>query len=536
MLLAVRELRPGVAVGRFLLEREVARGGMGSVWRAREGGPEGRRVALKTVLTTKRSTQKLARLFVEEARISGSVRHPNLLEIVDAGEDDGVPFLAMEWVEGVTLRRLAERPERMPLPLLLRVCMEACDGLHAAHEARTDEGEPLHVVHRDVSPHNLLVSESGRVKVIDFGIAKARGRLSEDTTEGVLRGKVRYMAPEHAMGQALDRRADVWSLGVTLLETATGRIPYSGEHDIAALVKLVSCEPELPEESSLPAPVWSIVKRALRKNREERFASTREMGTEIETYLTASCPSRNTRRELAYLVREEMKSGDTSPKRLLAPAQSMSDKSTARIHAPRVILPSAPTRDAITAPVPPAVLEALIAEELREKPVSQHPTPVVPPEIIPALFVSTSTAVILPAEVRAEMDGASDSYSDASLVSLAPRRRRRSGFVVASLLMASALAIAVGLRGRVLVRAKPDAAAGVNVTTSLAAPPAVSDLSAIAAPGEAVGFAPPSTSASTSASVAPSPSAPASASAPNTKGKRPAPSVVRAPSKIRGYR
>lgn len=93
---------------------------MGSVWRARDGGPGGPRVALKTVLTTKRSTQKLARLFQEEARISGSVRHPNLLEILDAGEDDGVPFLAMEWVEGVTLRRLAERPERVPLPLLLR--------------------------------------------------------------------------------------------------------------------------------------------------------------------------------------------------------------------------------------------------------------------------------------------------------------------------------------------------------------------------------------------------------------------------------
>jgi len=485
---------------------------MGSVWRARDGGPGGPRVALKTVLTTKRSTQKLARLFQEEARISGSVRHPNLLEILDAGEDDGVPFLAMEWVEGVTLRRLAERPERMPLPLLLRVCMEACDGLHAAHEARTDAGEPLHVVHRDVSPHNLIVSESGRVKVIDFGIAKARGRLAEETTEGVLRGKVRYMAPEHALGQILDRRADVWSLGVTLLETATGSIPYSGEHDIAALVKLVSCEPELPDESSLPPAIWAVVKRALRKNRDERFATTREMGTEIETYLTASCPGRNTRKELAYLVREELKSGaDTSPKRLLAPVRSISDVSTERHFVPRVILPQGHTRDAITAPVPPAVLEALIAEELREKPVSQHPTPVVPPEVIPAIYVSTSTAVILPAEAREEMRALQDdSYSDASLVAPRGRRfRKASGFAVASLLMACALAVAVGVRGKVL-HLGPKASAGGNLTSALSAPPAASSFEPAAPSTDAVAIAPfvqpdaaPSASASASASAAP---------------------------------
>ena len=474
LLVYVRELRPGMKVGRFLLEREIARGGMGSVWAAREGDAGGTRVALKTVLATKGASTKVASLFVEEARISAKVRHPNLLQIFDAGEDDGVPFLAMEWVEGVTLRRLAERPERMPLPLLLRICIEACDGLHAAHEARTDDGVPLHVVHRDVSPHNLLVDWSGRVKVIDFGIAKAKGRLAEETTDGILRGKVRYMAPEHALGDVLDRRADIWSLGVTLLETATGSIPYSGEHDIATLVKLVSCEPELPDESALPPAVWAVVRRALRKERTERYATARDMGTELDAILKAMGTT-NTRRDLAYLVRDELRSAmvEAAPRMM-----SISDKSTARFETPRMVGERQPPVDSVTAPVPQAVLEALIDHELREKPnPSQHPTPVVPPEVIPALFVNTSMAVILASDSRdgdVDDSGARDSV-DPDASGLVPRPgRRRSGFVIASLLMLSVLVGAVGVRGTSIekkVRALASGREGAKPTASLSMEP-----------------------------------------------------------------
>jgi serine/threonine-protein kinase len=255
---------------------------MGAVWAARESDGLGRRVALKTVLTMKRGSEKLAELFVEEARISRAVRHPNLVELYEAGQDQGVPYLAMEWIDGVTLRDLAETPGKLPLGVTLRICMEACDGLHAVHEARTDEGAPLHIVHRDVSPHNLMVSTRGEVKVIDFGIAKARGRMSNETTDGVLRGKIRYMAPEHARGMDIDRRADIWSLGVTVLEVVTGTTPFSAEHDVAALVKLLSQEPEIPRDASLPEPVRAIVERALRRDREERYPDARSMGTALE--------------------------------------------------------------------------------------------------------------------------------------------------------------------------------------------------------------------------------------------------------------
>jgi eukaryotic-like serine/threonine-protein kinase len=503
-------------VGRFLLEREIARGGMGSVWAAREGEAGGMRVALKTVLATKRASAKVASLFVEEARISAKVRHPNLLQIFDAGEDEGVPFLAMEWVEGVTLRRLAERSERMPLPLLLRVCMEACDGLHAAHEARTDDGVPLHVVHRDVSPHNLLVDWSGRVKVIDFGIAKAKGRLAEETTDGVLRGKVRYMAPEHALGDVLDRRADIWSLGVTLLETATGSIPYSGEHDIATLVKLVSCEPELPDEGSLPPAVWSVVRRALRKDRMERYATARDMGTELDSILKAMGTT-NTRRDLAYLVRDELRStmADARP-------MSISDKSTARFETPRMIAERQVPVDSVTAPVPQAVLEALIDHELREKPTaSQHPTPVVPPEVIPALFVNTSMAVFLAELHDGDVDDSRRDSVDLEASGPVPRPgRRRSGFIVASLLMVSVLVGVVGVRGTSIekkLRGLASAREGTKAAASIPVqpPPPVEAVSIapfrVPVPSAAKAEAPamPSSSASPRAAPSKRPSVPA---------------------------
>ncbi len=477
------------------------------MWSAFDEAFDGRRVALKTVLASRSSSEALARLFVEEARISGAVRHPNLLEMVDAGEHDGVPYLAMEWVEGVTVRRLAE--QRIPLPVLLRICMEACDGLHAAHEARTDEGVPLQVVHRDVSPQNLLVSRSGRVKVIDFGIAKAEGRITEDTTEGILRGKVRYMAPEQALGLDVDRRVDVWAVGVTLLELATGRIPYPGPHDIAALVKLVSCEPELPLAGELPADVHAVVERALRKNPDERFLTARDMGTALEEVLER-LGEKNTRRDLAFLVRDRLASVSQRPS--AHPPKRPSERSTAQLTVPTQLLPISPNpaKDAVTAKVPPAVLDALIAEELREKP-TRSERPAAERESTAGLSVSTSTAVMVSSIDDVAPSGPSleiEPYSDAS--GPVPRPgRRKSGFVLASVLMAAALAVAVlGRRGSIdarLLGAKSSSAVSVS------APAADVD-----APVEAVSIAPfhavvpaasvaPHVAASASTKVAPVP-------------------------------
>ncbi len=311
---SMAELRPGATVGRFRLEREVARGGMGAVWAARDPRAPGRLVAVKTVIAAKSST-KLSQLFVEEARIARAVRHPNLVEMYDAGEEGGVPYLAMEWVEGLTLRALATSPGALPLGVILRICMEACDGLHAVHEARTDDGTPLQIVHRDVSPHNLLVSIAGRVKVIDFGIAKARGRLASETTDGVLRGKIRYMSPEHARGSTLDRRSDIWSLGATLLEVTTGAAPFTADHDVALLVQLLSAEPKVPDDPKLPPAVKRVIERALRRRPEERYPNARAMGTDLEAAI-AALGERVTRRDVAHSVRMRIETARTQAIRL----------------------------------------------------------------------------------------------------------------------------------------------------------------------------------------------------------------------------
>ena len=311
---SMAELRPGATVGRFRLEREVARGGMGAVWAARDPRAPGRLVAVKTVIAAKSSTM-LSQLFVEEARIARAVRHPNLVEMYDAGEEGGVPYLAMEWVEGLTLRALATSPGALPLGVILRICMEACDGLHAVHEARTDDGTPLQIVHRDVSPHNLLVSIAGRVKVIDFGIAKARGRLASETTDGVLRGKIRYMSPEHARGSTLDRRSDIWSLGATLLEVTTGAAPFTADHDVALLVQLLSAEPKVPDDPKLPPTVKRVIERALRRRPEERYPNARAMGTDLEAAI-AALGEKVTRRDVAHSVRMRIETARTQAIRL----------------------------------------------------------------------------------------------------------------------------------------------------------------------------------------------------------------------------
>lgn len=347
---SMAELRPGATVGRFRLEREVARGGMGTVWAARDPRAPGRLVAVKTVLTAKNSS-KLSQLFVEEARIARAVRHPNLVELYDAGEDAGVPYLAMEWVEGLTLRALATSPGELPLGVVLRICMEACDGLHAVHEARTDDGTPLQIVHRDVSPHNLLVNVDGRVKVIDFGIAKARGRLSSETTDGVLRGKVRYMSPEHARGLPLDRRADIWSLGVTLLEVTTGKLPFSGDHDVAMLVQLLSAEPNVPDDPRLPPQVKQIIERALQRKADDRYPNARAMATDLEAAI-ASLGGKVTRRDVAECVRMRVESAPTQAIHLpnLDLDGDEDGAATALFTMPKKVEPSS-THDTGTSPV-----------------------------------------------------------------------------------------------------------------------------------------------------------------------------------------
>ena len=213
-------LRPGYLLDRYELVAPVAQGGMAAVWLAQLRGKRGfeKLFGIKTIKTDLEVDTRFQEMFLEEARIASGIERPNVAHIVDLGEQANVLYIVMEWVAGESLTKVSRLARKkgtpLPLGLTLRLMADACAGLHAAHELSDSHGENLGVVHRDVSPQNILVTAAGAVKVIDFGVAKARNRRAGETAEGVVKGKVRYMAPEQVKNENVDRRADIWAIGV----------------------------------------------------------------------------------------------------------------------------------------------------------------------------------------------------------------------------------------------------------------------------------------------------------------------------------
>ena len=211
----------GQRLGPYELVREIGYGGFASVWLARRSGPGGfeSRVAIKLIRVELRSDPSFQKVLIDEAKLVAGINHPNVVGIFELGEVDDVLYLVMEYVTGrslSTLRNMMLRAGKpIPVGVVMRILADMCAGLHAAHELQRD-GKPLGVIHRDVSPQNILVSDKGAVKLIDFGVAKANDRLAADTVDGHTKGKLRYMAPEQAMARPLDRRADVVLVGTAM--------------------------------------------------------------------------------------------------------------------------------------------------------------------------------------------------------------------------------------------------------------------------------------------------------------------------------
>ena len=280
-------LQPGAILGRYQLLCVVAQGGMGAVWAARLRADHGfeRNVAVKTILPQHAQDQRFRQMFLDEARLASRIIHANVVQVLDLAEQDGVLFLAMEWVEGDSLRALAglidEQHASIAWPIAVRIVLEVAKGLHAAHELRDDQGAPLQVVHRDVSPQNIMVALDGSVHISDFGIAKARDRLSPETAEGHVKGKLRYMAPEQAMGKPVDRRADIWSLGAILYELLSGRPVHDAPNDAALLYAVVSTPPTLLFEQPIHPRLLALLRRALSRSPEGRHPSTEAFANEL---------------------------------------------------------------------------------------------------------------------------------------------------------------------------------------------------------------------------------------------------------------
>jgi serine/threonine-protein kinase len=284
-------LEPGSRLDRYELLGLLAQGGMANVWLARLETRAGFRklVAIKTILPHVAHDPSFKSMFLDEARIASQINHPNVVRMVDVGEFSGIPYLVMELVEGEPLFRLPKTCERlghpMPLGVILRIVADACYGLHAAHELRGPDGQLLHVVHRDMSPQNILVSSAGVSLVIDFGVAKALDRSAQQTTAGTLKGKISYMPPEQARGGHVDRRADTWALGAVLYYLLSGRPPYKEDSQLATLQLAMAGATVPPLSESLPSSLRSVVMRALSQDPEERYQTAHDLGEDVESLM-----------------------------------------------------------------------------------------------------------------------------------------------------------------------------------------------------------------------------------------------------------
>jgi tRNA A-37 threonylcarbamoyl transferase component Bud32 len=281
----------GQKLGRYQLVRRLAVGGMAEIYLARLPGVgiEGfeKLVVIKRILPQHALDPELLRMFLDEARLSATLTHPHVTEVYDVGTDGEAPFFAMEYVHGQNLRQLVHaHGGPLPLPHAVGIVAAAAAGLHYAHEKRGPGGEPLHIVHRDVSPSNVLVSYDGAVKVSDFGIAKWAYQRTQ-TQEGALKGKFAYMSPEQCRGRALDARSDVFALGTILYELTTGRSPFAAETDFDILNKIVSGTPEpprLPDGAEYPPALSEIVMRALAREPDARTPTAQALQVQLEAF------------------------------------------------------------------------------------------------------------------------------------------------------------------------------------------------------------------------------------------------------------
>jgi serine/threonine protein kinase len=311
--------------GPYELIDRVAIGGMAEVFKAKRAGVEGfeKVVAVKRILPHLSDNKEFLDMFVDEAKMVAGLAHPNIAQIFDLGKIEKSYYIAMEYVHGrdlrTIMRRAREKGLRMPLDLSLRVVSEVCAALEYAHRKKDDRGRPMEIVHRDVSPQNILLSFEGDVKLVDFGIAKAATKASI-TDRGALRGKLLYMSPEQAWGRPIDRRSDVFSLGVVLYEMVTETKPFIGagtELTILELVRQCVITPAREINPRVPEALDRVIMKALAREPDERYQDAGQMQRGLERFLRERPPV--TARDLARFLEllfdrsEREEAGDEHP-------------------------------------------------------------------------------------------------------------------------------------------------------------------------------------------------------------------------------
>src|SRR5580698_3053589 len=293
--------------GRYKLLGRIGEGGMAEVYRALMTGPEGfeRELVLKRILPRLSDTVDFKTMFIREAKISALLLHPNIVQIYEFGEADGAYFIAMESVQGVTLREalttLRREQRAMPYLVAADIARQICIGLDYAHSLHGSDGAALEIVHQDVSPTNIMLAFNGTVKILDFGIARAASFAEEEAKKGLIKGKVSYLSPEQIHVRPFDSRADIFALGVVFHEMLTGRRLFQAKNDITRMRQLLSqvVAPPSAMNAAIPRELDRIVMRSLEMDPDARYQSTADMASDLERTLIAA---RYSSRELSKLL------------------------------------------------------------------------------------------------------------------------------------------------------------------------------------------------------------------------------------------
>ncbi len=292
--------------GDYVLIDKIASGGMADVFSARVVGIRGfsKTVAIKRIYAHLAEDPHFAAMFIDEAKIASRLSHPNIVQILELGEVKGRPFIAMEFVSGRDLFHIFERLEEIgepcPWPMAIRITLDLAQALHHAHEYRSPDGTPQCIIHRDVSPRNVLVSYSGDLKLTDFGIARARDR-EEHTEHGLIKGKARYMSPEAAAGEEIDRRSDIFSLGIILAELLTMEPFRTGPTNIDIMLAIREGRDNEHRFDAIPPELAYVLGRALKRNPDDRYPTAEAFRSDLATLATGSLAPMTTL-ELGHLV------------------------------------------------------------------------------------------------------------------------------------------------------------------------------------------------------------------------------------------
>ncbi len=284
--------KKGVRYGKYTLIDRIAVGGMAEIFLARQTGLEGfeKTIVIKRIRPHLSKQQSFVNMFLHEAKLAAQLSHPSIAQIYDLGKIGDTFFIAMEYIFGRDMRRVIPKADSMgiPFPMVyaLKIASSVCEGLYYAHQKADNYGNPLNIVHRDVTPENIFVSFDGTVKILDFGIAKAATQV-EQTRAGEIKGKLAYMSPEQVVGKTLDARSDIFSLGVVLYEWITDLRLFTGDNEVAILKSISEGKIYAPSyfKADVPEGVERILMKALSKDREKRYQTAWEMQYDLDQFL-----------------------------------------------------------------------------------------------------------------------------------------------------------------------------------------------------------------------------------------------------------